>query len=161
MTTPVQAFLVYTKAVLTVLAFLAVFAMVISRSYIFYEAYVAESVKRVEEAWLRQKCKDPDFYSNMRQHTNLCLQVEKNAQSSIALTALNTMVATTHLCGSKQCADYAQDLVLRGLAWPMAGKITFFFVFSLSFFHSFSLSLLLSLFHSLSLSFTFSFTLFF
>lgn len=121
MTTPVQAFLVYTKAVLTVLAFFAIFAMTVSRSYIFYEAYVAESLKRVEEAWLRQKCKDPDFYSNMRQHTNLCLQVEKNAQSSIALTALNTMVATTHLCGTRQCADYMQDMVLRGLAWPMAG----------------------------------------
>lgn len=45
------------------------------RVYVFFEAYSQFTLQRVEEEWLRQSCQDPDFYSNMRQHTDLCALV--------------------------------------------------------------------------------------
>lgn len=47
----------------------------VSRVYVFYESYWEFRLKQIDETWLGQQCKDPEFYSNMRQHTDLCTQV--------------------------------------------------------------------------------------
>lgn len=120
MSTLAQAFLLHTKALVTVLFYMALLGICVSRIYIFYEVYAAETVKKKEDAWLRVQCKDPQFYSNLRQHTDLCSQVEKHAQSSIFLTALNAMVMQNQWCGSKKsCADYLHNLLVQGFAWPL------------------------------------------
>jgi len=45
------------------------------RVYAFHEAYVFEVGKRNDERWLLLQCADPDFYSNLRQHSDLCTEV--------------------------------------------------------------------------------------
>ena len=34
---------------------------------------------------------EAEFYSNIRQHTDICEEVEKNARADVFLTALNAM----------------------------------------------------------------------
>lgn len=61
-----------------------------------------------------------EFYTNMRQHTDLCAQVERRARQWALLHALNVMFTTSRLCGPRMCVEYANDLVVRGIAWPIA-----------------------------------------
>lgn len=98
------------------------------RVYIFYEAYSLFSMQRTDESWLRAKCKDAEFYSNMRQHTDLCAQVEHRAMQWVFLHALNRMFTTSHVCGEKPCLGYLNDLIVRGIAWPAAIILCLFIV---------------------------------
>ena len=47
----------------------------ITRAYALHEAYVAEVGKRSDERWLLDQCLDPEFYANLKQHSNLCTEV--------------------------------------------------------------------------------------
>lgn len=119
-----QVFLVYLRAMCFVASFLILGALVVSRSYIFYESYVHLTVERAEEAWLRVRCNEAEFYTNMRQHTDLCSKVEHNARSSILFRSLNTMATSTNLCSnSRTCMEYIHEIVVKGLAWPLAAVV--------------------------------------
>lgn len=74
-----------------------------TRIYLFYEAYQNESKKKEDERWLRIRCTEPEFYSNMKQHSDLCNQVEINARRSTFLTALHIVLDSTYLCGYESC----------------------------------------------------------
>jgi hypothetical protein len=45
------------------------------RMYSLHEQYVFEVGRRSYERWLLQKCKDLEFYSNLKQHSDLCTEV--------------------------------------------------------------------------------------
>ena len=45
------------------------------------------------------------FYTNMRQHTDLCTEVRRNAEQIPFLQALSAVANTAHLCGRYSCAD--------------------------------------------------------
>jgi hypothetical protein len=89
-----------------------VFMFAFSRAFMLYSEYQAEVARLNDDAWLRVKCKDPEFFHNIKQHTDLCLKVEQNARKSCLLVALNTVASTTYLCGYRSCADYLTDAVL-------------------------------------------------
>lgn len=76
-----------------------------TRACSFHFAYIAESQKLSDERYLLEKCKDPEFYSNIRQHTGICTEVAENAKASVVLKALNVMAQSAHLCGGSSCAD--------------------------------------------------------
>lgn len=128
MSTPAHALVAYGKALFILLSIFTAFGVFISRVYIFYEAYSLFSMQRSEESWLRAKCKDAEFYSNMRQHTDLCAQVEHRALQWLLLHALNKVFTTTHICGERPCIEYINDLVVRGIAWPAAFILCIFVV---------------------------------
>lgn len=65
--------------------------IIISRVHIFYESYSEFTLQRVEEEWLRKNCQDPDFYSNMRQHTDLCALVNFPKPSQYVTLELNQL----------------------------------------------------------------------
>lgn len=88
-------------------------SFVASRIYLLHEAYIQESSKRSDESWLLQQCSDPEFYSNMRQHTDLCTEVANNARSSLILKAIYKVASNTHLCGSSSCVEAAYTFVVR------------------------------------------------
>jgi hypothetical protein len=48
---------------------------VVTRVYALHEAYVSEVGKRNDERWLLKQCGDPEFYSNLKQHSELCTEV--------------------------------------------------------------------------------------
>jgi hypothetical protein len=60
---------------------LATFLIV--RAYAMHEAYIAEVGRRSDEKWLLNQCQDPDFYANLRQHSNLCTEVCRFCASSM------------------------------------------------------------------------------
>lgn len=97
------------------MASLWVFMFVLSRLFMFYSEYQNEVSKIADDEWLRVKCKDPDFFHNMKQHTDLCLKVEQNARKSTMLVALNTVISSTYLCGYRSCGDY----ITEGVQWVL------------------------------------------
>lgn len=98
---------------------LAMFAF--SRLFMLYNEYQSELAMRADDEWLRSKCKDPEFFHNMKQHTDLCIKVEQNGRKSCAMVAINNVIAGTYLCGYKSCADYAASL----LQWIMSLSLPF------------------------------------
>jgi hypothetical protein len=123
MTTPAHAFLAYSRALVVVFAWALLVGALVSRGYVWYEAYVRLGTERENEAWLRSKCAEPEFYSNMRQHTELCAEVENRARAWILWRSANLMISSTRVCGERSCLDYAEDLVVKGLAWPVVALI--------------------------------------
>lgn len=106
-----------------------VFTLTVSRIWTFHHALQLEMVKRKNERWLLEQCDNPEFYFNMKEHTDLCATVVNNANSSIFLNALYAMAVTTHLCGATSCADMAQQFVQR-LGWQLVGLILLVALFS-------------------------------
>jgi len=53
-----------------------------------YTAYNRACMRLENESWLRNNCKDPVFFSNMRAHTTVCADVEANARVGAFWTAL-------------------------------------------------------------------------
>lgn len=90
-----------------------------SRVYILHEAYIEETNRRSDEAWLLNQCNDAKFYSNIRQHTDICTEVATNARASLFLKALHKVASTTHLCGSASCMESAYTFAVR-LGWQSA-----------------------------------------
>jgi hypothetical protein len=45
-----------------------------------YTAYNRACMRLENETWLRNNCRDPVFFSNMRAHSTLCADVEANAR---------------------------------------------------------------------------------
>jgi len=88
----------------------------VSRLFIFHEAYNVFLRVLKDEEWLRGQCALPEFYSNLRQHTDLCNTVRLNAERSPLLVALNEVANTAHLCGRYTCAEALT--MLSGAGWP-------------------------------------------
>lgn len=128
MSTPAHALIAYGKALFILLSIFTALGVFISRVYVFYESYSLFSMQRSEESWLRAKCKDPEFYTNMRQHTDLCAQIEHRALQWIFLHSVNQVFTNTHICGERPCIEYINDLVVRGVAWPAAVILCIFVV---------------------------------
>jgi hypothetical protein len=84
-----MAFSCLARNALAVFFCLWLVTFLIVRAYAFHEAYVAEVGKRSDEQWLLDRCQDPEFYANLRQHSNLCTEVSNNARSSLFLRALS------------------------------------------------------------------------
>jgi hypothetical protein len=67
-----MAFTNYMKWILIGFWIVWMTTLLVSRSYIFHEAYTAHVAKVEDERWLLEQCSTPEFYSNIRQHTDLC-----------------------------------------------------------------------------------------
>jgi hypothetical protein len=85
----------------------------VSRMYLLHEAYIEETNRRSDEQWLLKQCNNPEFYSNIRQHTDICTEVAKNAKSSLLLKALYKVASSTHICGRESCMETLYGLILR------------------------------------------------
>jgi hypothetical protein len=57
------------------------------------------------ERWLVDKCKEPEFYSNIRSHSALCDEVTANVKRQHFLLAMNKVFAQTYICGYTSCQD--------------------------------------------------------
>ena len=85
----------------------------VGRIFVFYETYTETMRLLKDETWLRMQCTDPLFYSNIRQHADICTGVQRNFERGAILVALNAVANTAHLCGRHSCAD-AVIYVSRG-----------------------------------------------
>ncbi len=61
---------------------------VLGRIPIFQKAY-ADHIQRLEDdMWLQTQCRDPEFFSRMRQHTDVCEHVRASFQQPALLVGL-------------------------------------------------------------------------
>ena len=117
MSTPAVLFASMVKLMILCLTTFWVTSFTVSRFVVFYEAYSnALRVVRDEE-WVRGQCSDPLFYSNLKQHSDLCLTVQINFERSPFLVGLNAVADTAYLCGRRSCADVLADIANGG--WPV------------------------------------------
>jgi hypothetical protein len=93
----------------------------VSRFFVFYESYIEFQNVLKDEAWLLAQCTSPEFYSNLRQHTELCDNVRRNAERSPVLIALNSVAETAHLCGRYSCTEALTSLSNAG--WPAIAAV--------------------------------------
>jgi hypothetical protein len=95
------------------IGFIAVFtwgvALIVSSFHTFHVIYSTEKQKLLDDAWLKDKCSEPEFYINLRQHTDLCAQVQESQRENTFLKALDITVSQTNLCGPKTCLDLLQQ----------------------------------------------------
>ncbi len=87
------------------------------RFFVFYEAYTSALRTIRDEAWIRTQCDDPQFYSNLKQHSDLCQSVQINFERSPLLVALNAVSETAHLCGRYSCTENLVAISKGG--WPV------------------------------------------
>ena len=81
-------------------------------------AYNRASMRLDAETWLRNNCKDPEFYSQMRAHTTVCAEVEANARVGAFWTAM------------REVSDGARES-MRPLVLPIACLVIAFVLFVL------------------------------
>ena len=103
--------------------FMWAFTLLVSRVFIFHEAWNHELDKREKEKYLLAKCEDPEFFHNIRFHTDICTEVAANARSSILLKALNTVAVNTHICGRHPCSEVLSGIVSR-IGWQVSALLT-------------------------------------
>jgi hypothetical protein len=95
--------------ILTWSSILWMVTLLCDRLYALHIVYLDEVTKLREEQFLRIKCQDPEFYANLARHSDLCQEVQRNANRSLLLFALKHVTETTYLCGSSPCISYLQD----------------------------------------------------
>jgi hypothetical protein len=95
----------------------------VGRFFVFYEAYTSALRVVRDEAWIRAQCADPQFYSNLKQHSDLCQSVQINFERSPLLVALNAVSETAHLCGRYSCTDNLMAISRGG--WPVILSVGF------------------------------------
>jgi hypothetical protein len=71
----------------------AVSSLGLSRCVVFVSAYQEALSTQRRELWLFDQCQNATFYANMRQHTNVCEAVQRNAERSPVLFALDAVAS--------------------------------------------------------------------
>jgi len=118
MTTPAMVFSSVLKLMLISLGVFWSVSFLVSRLFIFYEAYTDYLRTLKDEEWLLLQCASPEFYTNMRTHTDLCNNVRRNAERSPLLIALNAVAQTAHLCGRYSCVE-SMAFLSTSAGWPV------------------------------------------
>ncbi len=72
-----------------------------------YSRYETIQGRLESERWLVVKCRDPDFFTNMHQHTDLCISVENNARVGALMLALRDVTR-----------DFLEHHVASRVGWP-------------------------------------------
>jgi hypothetical protein len=86
-------------------------ALLCDRLYQFNITYREAAAERANEDWLRENCRDPVFYSNLKSHSDLCSTVERNARRNLLFFSLNQVLAETYVCGATSCTEQAAAVV--------------------------------------------------
>lgn len=106
---------------LTCCSILWLLTFICDRLFAFHMIYLAAQKRQTHNEWLLERCKDPEFYVNIKYHAEVCNDVEDEALRSLFLYSLKEVTETTHICGSHPCAHYAQAVVdwVAGLSLPV------------------------------------------
>ena len=128
MATPAMVAASMLKLMVVALSVFWIISFSIGRIFIFYEAYTSIVRVHKEESWLRVQCGDPNFYTNMRQHTDLCASVQRNFERIPFLVGLNAVAETAHLCGRYSCSDAI--IYISNGGWPVLLTVAIVCVFA-------------------------------
>lgn len=113
MTTPAAALASVLHTVVLWFGVLWVAALVVGRVYAFHEAYMRIQQELANDARLLNLCSDVEFVAMMKQHADVCSQVQVDAWVNPWLKALNVALTSPTLCGRDACVD----LLMRLSIW--------------------------------------------
>lgn len=139
MSTPAKAFVSALYYFVKFSSILWAVTLVCDRVYAFHLIYKEENARLQDEEWLRTNCKNPEFYANMKSHTNICALVEHNAMRNLFLYSAKQVMHSTYLCGLHSCVDYFHELTgaIFQLSTPLLILIFFvIFFFPVLFSHT-------------------------
>lgn len=115
---------------------LSVIAFVATRTHMFHRALMLRQQNILNNQWLVQQCKTPDFYSNMKQHSTLCDDVVLEQTDAVWLHALRDVIDQTYLCGDMPCINRIEQIVVwvfaRGVLLMASLAASFLLVFLLA-----------------------------
>ena len=123
MSTPVHLALFASSNITLVLMLLFMCLIVINFLFALQTEHAAARQKLMDDKWLLEKCGQPDFYMKLKQHTDLCQDVEANARKNILLHSVTSALQNTKLCGFDTCGSIAQrvvDTLMRGGVFMLA-----------------------------------------
>jgi hypothetical protein len=121
MTTPSIMLASMLKLMIICLTTFWIVSFSVGRFFVFYEAYTSALRLVRDEAWIRAQCSDPQFYSNLKQHSDLCQSVQINFERSPLLVALNAVSETAFLCGRFSCTENLAAISRGG--WPVIALV--------------------------------------
>lgn len=72
-----------------------------------HTVYNSEIARLKDEAWLRERCKEPEFFRHLHSHTTICAEVTQRALRNVLLYSVNHVMQETYVCGRVSCTDQA------------------------------------------------------
>ena len=112
---------------------LGVFAFLATRTHMFHRALMSRQQIKLDNMWLVEQCKAPNFYSNMKQHSTLCDHVVLEQTDSLWLHALRDVIDNTYVCGDMPCINRIEQALQwvfgKGILLLAAVAASAFFVF--------------------------------
>ena len=107
----------------TILVLVLALLVVINFVVEFHSEHAAVRQKLLDDKWLLDQCGKPDFYLNLKQHSDLCAEVERNARRNVLLHCVQSALKQTELCGFISCTELANNIVqtvIRGGIFTIA-----------------------------------------
>ncbi len=98
------------------LAFIVTLSFLATRTHMFHASLTRRQQAAINNAWLLEQCKGPEFYSNMKHHSSLCDDLVLEQNDALWLHALRDVIDETHPCGELPCAQRIE----RFLEWVLA-----------------------------------------
>lgn len=105
--------------VLTMLVAVCASVALIDAVCVFHETYFKYSEKIESERWLLTQCKDPEFFANLRQHSELCFHVESNHRVGAFMLALKEAISSLNLEPYLARAIEDAARAVRTVGWPV------------------------------------------
>jgi len=75
----------------------------IIKSHLLHVSYTARQQQNMNNKWLMEQCKLPEFYHNMKHHATLCDDLELQNKDSIWLHSLRDVLDSSSICGPVHC----------------------------------------------------------
>ena len=104
--------------------------LLVTNIHKFHMALTVRRKAMEDNKWLLTQCKSAEFYSNMRQHSSLCDEVELEEADTLWLHAMRDVFDSVHLCGSVSC----ELRITNALAWVFERGVFVLCVVALAFF---------------------------
>ena len=85
--------------------------ILISGSYEFYHAVNVRKTHIEENKWLAVECTKPEFYANLKKHSQICDDVNLEKHDSIYLHALKDVMENLSFCGKVHCGTWLLQII--------------------------------------------------
>lgn len=77
-----------------------------------YTAWQRANMQLEDEKWLRDNCRDPVFYTNLKSYTSVCTKVETNARVGAFWMALHNVTENMNITWNSWIFGYWVGIVL-------------------------------------------------
>lgn len=89
-----------------------------------YASWQRASMRLDDEKWLRENCRDPVFFTNLKSYTTVCSEVEANARVGAFWAALHEVTEGVRLSWQPWMAGWAlcAFLCVMAMMWLCSGS---------------------------------------